>query len=98
MAMTRTQLLLSKLAEEGCEIAQISLKAQQFGMEEVYPAKGLTNAQRIHLELDDLMAIIEMLNEESGLGYTPSRERIEAKKAKVNHFAEYSASLGQMQR
>jgi hypothetical protein len=35
-----------------------------------------------------------MLNEELGFGYKPNRERIDAKKAKVNKFAAYSESLG----
>lgn len=96
MAMTRAQLLLGKLAEEGVEVAQIALKTQQFGMCEVRVGQSLTNAQRIHLELDDLMAQIEMLNDECALGYLPNRERIEAKKNKVNQFADLSASLGQV--
>ena len=85
MTMTRTQMLLAKLAEEGVEVAQISLKTQQVGLSEVMPS-----------ELDDLMAQIEMLNEECGFGYTPNRSRIEAKKVKVNKFAALSASLGQI--
>ena len=96
MAMTRAQLLLGKLAEEGVEVAQIALKAQQFGMDEVRAGQSLTNAQRVHQELDDLMAQIEMLNDECGLGYVPNRDRIEAKKSKVNLFAKLSAELGQL--
>lgn len=96
MAMTREQLLLGKLAEEGVEVAQIALKAQQFGMNEVRAGQSLTNAQRVHQELDDLMAQIEMLNDECALGYVPNRERIEAKKKKVNLFAALSAELGQV--
>jgi NTP pyrophosphatase (non-canonical NTP hydrolase) len=92
--MTRLQLLLTKLAEEGSEIAQIALKTQQFGLDSKGPGQPLTNAEQVHSEIDDLMAAVEMLNEEFGLGYVPSRERIEAKKAKVNHFAAYSEQLG----
>lgn len=92
--MTRLQLLLAKLSEEGSEIAQIALKTQQFGLHEVCPGQPLSNAARAHQEIDDLMAAVEMLNEEFGFGYAPDRERIEAKKAKVNKFAAYSAQLG----
>lgn len=92
--MTRLQLLLAKLSEEGSEIAQIALKTQQFGLSEVCPGQPLSNAERTHQEIDDLMAAVEMLNEEYGFGYAPNRERIEAKKAKVNKFAAYSARLG----
>lgn len=93
--MTRTQLLLAKLAEEGVEVAQIALKAQQFGLTEIRPGQPLSNAQRIHLELDDLMAQIEMLNE-CGLDYVPNRDHIEAKKRKVDQFAALSVRLGQV--
>lgn len=92
--MTRLQLLLAKLSEEGSEIAQIALKTQQFGLHEACPGQPFTNAERTHHEIDDLMAAVEMLNEEYGFNYQPNRERIEAKKAKVNKFAAYSVELG----
>jgi hypothetical protein len=92
--MNRMQLLLNKLAEEGAEVAQIALKTAQFGLAETCPGQPLTNAERTHQEIDDLMAAVEMLNEELGFGYKPNRERIDAKKAKVNKFAAYSESLG----
>src|ERR1035437_8475269 len=93
--MNRLQLLLGKLAEEGVEVAQIALKTQQFGLHEVCAGQPLTNAQRAHKEIDDFMAQIEMLNEEFGFGYVPNRERIEAKKIRVNKYAALSVSLGQ---
>lgn len=92
--MTRLQLLLNKLAEEGAEVAQIALKTAQFGPDEVYPGQPFSNAERIHCELDHLNAQIEMLNEEYGFGYTPNRARIELKKLNVNKYAAYSESLG----
>lgn len=92
--MNRLQLLLNKLAEEGTEVAQIALKTAQFGLTEMCQGQHLTNAERTHQEIDDFFAAVEMLNEEYGFGYTPNRERIEAKKAKVNKFAAYSESLG----
>ena len=92
--MNRLQLLLTKLSEEGSEVTQIALKTQQFGLHESCPGQPFTNAERTHQEIDDLMAMVEMLNEEFGFGYAPSRERIEAKKVKVNKFAAYSVELG----
>lgn len=62
--------------------------------QEVPMVGPLTNAERAHQEIDDLMAAVEMLNEEFDFGYTPNRGRIEAKKVKVNKFADYSAQLG----
>ena len=91
--MTLTQHLLGKLAEEGSEVAQIALKTQHFGLSEKCHGQPFDNSERTHQELDDLAAIVEMLNE-LGLGYQPSRERIETKKAKVIHYLQHSVKLG----
>ncbi|MGI1671966.1 MAG: hypothetical protein K6L74_16810 [Neptuniibacter sp.] len=106
--MDREQLLLAKAAEEAGEIVQEAiiaannfakraLKAQQFGIKETSPGWDKDNAERMCLELDDFWASIEMLNEECGLDYEPNRERIEAKKAKVNQYADYSKQLGRVE-
>lgn len=92
--MNRLQLLLAKLAEEGSEISQIALKTQQFGLHEICPGLKFSNAQRTHQEIDDLMAIIEMLNEEFDFGYIPNRDNIDSKKLRVNEYAEKSINLG----
>lgn len=91
--MNRLQLLLAKLSEEGSEIAQIALKAQQFGLHEICPDQPLTNAERTHRELDDLMAAVEMLNKEFGFGYVPNRTNIEAKKVTINKYLAYSEAM-----
>lgn len=95
--MTRLQLLLNKAGEEGSEVAQIALKTAQFGLGEKCPGQPFTNAERMHQEIDDLMGVVEMLNEEYNFGYEPSRERIEAKKVKVNKFAAYAVGLGMVE-
>jgi hypothetical protein len=92
--MNRLQLLLCKLAEESAEVTQITLKTQQFGLHESREGQYPTNAERMHQELDDIQASIEMLNEEFGFCYVPNRERIEAKKLKVNKYADYAETLG----
>lgn len=91
--MNLKQHLLGKLAEEGAEIGQVALKTQQFGFDEQCPGQPYTNAERTHQELDDLTAIVEMLND-LGFAYTPNRERIEAKKEKVVKFMHHSVGLG----
>lgn len=92
--MDGLQYYLTKLAEEAAEVAQIALKAQQFGPKEVMPGQPLNNFERCHFELDDLQGIIEELNEYYSFGYIPNRERIEEKKKKVRKFLKYSESLG----
>jgi len=95
--MNHLQHYLAKLAEEGSEVAQIALKTVQFGPNEVMPSQPLSNFQRCHLELDDLNAMVEELNEKFGFSYTPNRERIEAKKAKVRKYLEFSMHLGMVE-
>ena len=91
--MNLQQYLLGKLAEEGAEVGQIALKTQQFGFHEYCPGQPFTNTERTHQEIDDLMAIVEMLND-IGFGYVSSRDRIEAKKEKVVKYLTYSVELG----
>lgn len=92
--MNELQYLLVKLAEEGSEVAQIALKTAQFGAEEVMPGQPLTNFQRCHQELDDMLAIVAMLNDQHGFGYDPDRVAIEKKKVKVSKYRAYSVHLG----
>ena len=64
----------------------------------MYPKQQLTNAERTHQEIDDMMAIVEMLNEEFDFGYVRSEERIAAKKEKVNRYGAYSEELGMVEK
>lgn len=92
--MNMTQLILIKLAEECGEVSHDTLKAVQFGLEDHHPTGHLSNRHRIHAELNDLMAVIEMLNTEHGLGFVPSRRAIEEKKEKVRKWAMYAHDCG----
>ena len=92
--MNRFQFLLTKLAEEASEVSKIALKTQQFGPSERMPGQDLTNVERTHQELNDLFAIVDMLNEEFGFEFSIDGRHIHDKKKKVNHFYEYSKSLG----
>lgn len=90
--MNREQLLFNKLAEECSEVAKVALKAAQFGMDDVFC--GESNSKRVNSELNDLLAIVEMLNEEFNLGFSRDEEAISRKKEKVNKYADYSRKNG----
>ena len=95
--MNNEQYLLEKLGEECVEVSLIASKAKQFGLES--NNNGLlprTNKEEIHRELDDVMAQIEMLNEETDFNYTPNREAINAKKEKMKHYRNISIQLGKI--
>lgn len=99
--LTRYQYLLTKLAEEASEVAQIALKTQQFGGNEVYPEQSLTNTQRIHAELIDLLAIVGMLNKEFNFEFELDSEDnfqiMIAKQEKVDKYYQYSQDCGMVE-
>lgn len=96
--MTRTEHLLVMLAEECSEVAQRASKALRFGLAEVQPGQELTNAQRIAVELIDLAAVMEMIDEEvngaAAFAVGDPDAALAAKKVKVEKFLRYSAECG----
>lgn len=97
--MTREQYLLTVLAEECNEVAQRCTKAIRFGAEEVEEGQGNNNRDRIEFEIIDMLGVIEMLMASGTLSVATlslelNRDDINAKKAKVERYMEYSKSLG----
>ena len=99
--MTKHQFLLIKLAEEASEVAQIALKAAQFGAEEIQPVQPpRTNAQRIQIELHDLYTVVLELEEACVLPQwyeVDSAQHRFNKQAKLEHYLKNSRELGQVQ-
>lgn len=97
--MTRDEHLMTIAMEECAEVAQRLSKALRFGMEQTQVAAGhavtgdpdesLTNSERIRKEYSDLAAVLEMV----GIG-APLGRWMDEKRAKVEHFLEYSATCG----
>lgn len=95
--MTRVEHLLVHLGEEASEITKDVSKALRFGPEEVYEHIGMSNAERIVNEINDLWAIVELLQHEDLFPVQIlNRDRIRAKKEKVEKYLEYSKSLGRL--
>lgn len=92
--MNRKEHLLTCLAEECAEVAQACCKALRFGIDDKGPGHTLTNAQYISREVNDVIALVEMLEEEGLLPRPSSFTEIEAKKAKVALFMEYAEQRG----
>lgn len=93
--MNNEQYLLNKLDEECKEVGMVASKAMQFGLDSNDNGNlTLTNKEHLFQEVNDLLATIELLNEECGLGFTPNRQAIEAKKVKINKYKEISKKLG----
>lgn len=95
--MTRTEHLLTILAEECAEVAQRVSKALRFGLGEVQPGQTYTNAERVVHELCDLNAAIIMAMGDGVLPTLPDEEeyaRLNAKREKVEKFLAFSAGRG----
>ena len=92
--MNQLQYLLTKLAEEAAEVAQIALKTSQFGPDEKMPGQLLTNFERIHLELNDLLAVVDCLNKFHSFGFDPDPVAMFNKQLKIGKYRQYSIELG----
>lgn len=95
--MTHEQFLLNKLAEEASEIAQIALKTAQFGMLEKHPEMTGNNKERIHLELNDLLAVVDELNTWAQFGFKENYEAKINKIERLNKYLGYSIRLGKVE-
>jgi hypothetical protein len=103
--MTRTEHLLFILAEECAEVAQRASKAARFGLAEVQPGQDKTNARRLMDEMNDLIAVYQML---AGPVVAPTSPLFQgdprqwtadigAKQEKVAKFLVYSAECGTLE-
>jgi hypothetical protein len=97
--MTRTEHLLTILAEECAEVAQRVSKALRFGIDEVEPGQKLTNAERIKIEFVDLFAVWGLLCRANVvLPLAPLDEpAVQAKQQKVEKFLDYSIDCGSLE-
>lgn len=97
--MDRLQYLFSKLGEEAAELGQIALKGQQFGPDEYYAKlqPQRSNMERMHGEFNDVLAVIEVINNElepEGTHIVRDQALIDAKKKKIEKYFRYSQECG----
>jgi len=91
--MNRKEHLLTILSEECSEVSQRASKALRFSLKEIQPEQTLTNAERILQELYDLLAVVEMLQDEHHLPiWTENKIQfyITAKKQKIENYLLHS--------
>lgn len=83
------------LNEEAGEVIQASCKCQRFGEQDGYPNTERTNISDLTKEINDVLAIVELLKEE-GVVFDGlySREQIEAKKVRVKKWLQHSIKMG----
>lgn len=94
--MNRLEHLLTILTEECGEVIQAGTKTLRFGLEEGRDVSALeygNNVQRLRYELNDLIAMVEMLEAE-GLDLSPDYQSRLKKKTKVEKYLLYSKECG----
>ena len=101
--MNKEQHMFLKLGEEATEVAleiaalkvaHMAYKVMQFGTSEMQIGDTLHNTERLHKEMDDYQAVVEVLNQRYGLMYTPNSENIALKKLKMERYLDKSIELG----
>jgi hypothetical protein len=95
--MTRREHLLICLAEECAEVQKEITKILRFGLKDKPFVAGGNNLEpndvRLENELNDVMAVVDMLRSE-GIKVMFSSEKAQAKKDKVEKYMKYSHSKG----
>ena len=91
--MNRLEHLLTILTEECAEVQQATTKALRFGLDEGRDIKVL-NSQRMNLEMNDLFAVIEMINDEVGQFMYRDSRLLARKIEKVEKYLSYSKECG----
>jgi hypothetical protein len=75
----QTQRFLDKLQEESAEIVQAVSKIRRFGPDNHHPDRELSNKQELIGELEDLLALVAVLEAQGYFDLTQSRAAIKAK-------------------
>jgi len=97
--MNTIEHLLTILQEECAEVSQRAAKAIRFGLDEVQEGQPFDNHARLAGELKDLLAAVELLNEETGrpLITADNFKHLAARKEKVRHWMTYSKERGRLE-
>lgn len=92
--MNLLQYYLGLLTEECNEVGQIASKCSRFGLLEQCPSLDQNNKGRLHGEINDFLAVVEVLNEKFEFGFKPDPAAISDKRIKMEKYLHYSIELG----
>ena len=97
--MTRLEYLLQCLAEEGSETAQEQSKANRFGLDHTWPTRIGTPRERLIQEINDFLAVVEMIQDEDPGRFARigDRQAIMKKKEKVEEMIIISREHGRVE-
>ncbi len=75
------------LQEECAEVIQAVSKISRFGLDNLKPGKPKTNRDHLEVELGDLYAMIEILQELNVVSWTNIEKAAEAKREKLKQWS-----------
>lgn len=82
--------LLTKLLEESSEVSQAIAKTFLHGLESSEPGCGLTNHEKIHNELGDLIFFIEIACKNGLLSKKKLQQAAERRSKRTNHYLHHT--------
>lgn len=87
--MRNTKEVMAVLQEECAEVVQAVSKINRFGLESEW--QGVSNKQALITEIGDVLAVIQVLVEETDINITEDSlfDAVEAKKKKLEIFLPY---------
>lgn len=91
--MNKEEMLLIMVAEECSEIIQATTKSLRFGLDDYYKDNP-SNRQKLRIEFNDLLVLIEILKEEKIIDLVSEPFLIRKKKEKIDKYLEYSKNCG----
>jgi NTP pyrophosphatase (non-canonical NTP hydrolase) len=92
--VNKTEHLLSCLIEECAEVQKAAAKALRFGLNSINPGTNFSNEQEVIKEFAEVVAVMELLEDEGIFKSMGSIQTIESKKARVLHFMQYAIKEG----
>jgi len=93
--MDKLEHIVTCISEECAEISQIASKSLRFGLNDTYEEKS--NIERLNEEINDPIAVIELLSEECDVVIKVNDRHIEEKKAKVLRYMRYPRERGTLE-
>ena len=91
--MNRSEHLLTIAIEECAEIQHAISKAKRFGLHDHGHSERLTNEQQIQKEFNDLLAVVDMLNDD-GMDLHRDPKLVREKMQRVEKYLLYSEERG----
>ena len=81
--------LLTILGEECAEVIQILAKIERFGQDSCYPGETKNNMDRLHEEIADILAVVDLLLNEEMLDDHKLQNGKLKKRVKLNQFMKF---------